>query len=186
MGFWEGIIPDGLELWFIPDFSFIQLFAMAFVLGNFFTATADDLDHMASTRGFLKTWSIIVGVVFCIDLGDLLWGGYDVSTELAPFIVKWVLLLVFCSLSHESIGVIFRVATGDVLAMASAAALLSPVLIIIFFVVLKIVNLLERPLLRRFGSGDAYPFMPVVFTAYAIMLVLGFWWAGVFSGDFHI
>lgn len=179
MAFFGDLIPPGWDLWFYPSFSLLQLLAMAFVLGNFFTATADDIDHMSSTRGFLKTWSIIVGVVFALDITDLLWEGYEVNTELIPFIVKWVLLMVLCTLSHMNIGVIFHLATGDVVAMASAGALLSPFLIIIFFIILKVVDFIERPILKRFGSGDAYPFMPVVFTAYGIMLLIGLWMAGI-------
>jgi hypothetical protein len=175
MGFWLGILPAWLVPWITPQFGLLQLLGMAFVLGNFFTATADDLDHMASTKGFLKTWTFIVLVVLALDMGDLLWKGYDMQRDMLPFIVKWILLLVFCTLSHEAVGAFFSIATGDVLAVASAGALLSPILIILFFVILKVADLLERPLLRKFGNGDAYPFMPVVFTAYTIMLVLGLW-----------
>ena len=176
---WPDFLPEALQPWLLPDFSLPLLLGMAFVLGNFFTATADDLDHMASSRGFLKTWALIVVIVFCLDVGSLWWEGYDAATEFAPFVVKWILILVLCGLSHERTGVIFKVATGDVLAMASAAALLSPVLIILFFVFLKIFNLVERPVLRKFGDGDAYPFMPVVFSAYGLMLLFGLWWSGI-------
>ena len=176
MGFWTAILPTWLVPWLSPHFGLFQLLGMAFVLGNFFTATADDLDHMASTRGFLKTWTLIVLVVLALDMGSLFWPHmYDMQKDMVPFIVKWILLLVFCTLSHEAVGVLFSNATGDVLAMASAGALLSPILIILFFVILKIVDLVERPVLRKFGNGDAYPFMPVVFTAYTIMLLLGLW-----------
>jgi hypothetical protein len=175
MAFWTGLIPDWFVNWVTPHFGQMQLLGMAFVLGNFFTATADDLDHMASTKGFLKTWALIVLVVLGLDMGDLLWNGYDFNKDMVPFIVKWILLLVFCTLSHQNVGVIFKLATGDVLAIACAGALLSPILILLFFVILKVVDLLERPLLRKFGEGDAYPFMPVVFTSYAIMLILGLW-----------
>jgi hypothetical protein len=175
LGFWTAILPAWFIPWITPNFGLFQLLGMAFVLGNFFTATADDLDHMASTKGFLKTWTFIVLVVLALDMGDLLWQGYDMEKDMIPFIVKWILLLVFCTLSHVAVGVLFSNATGDVLAMASAGALLSPILIILFFLILKIVDLLERPLLRKFGNGDAYPFMPVVFTSYTIMLLLGLW-----------
>jgi hypothetical protein len=175
MVFWTGLIPIWLVPWITPNFGLMQLLGMAFVLGNFFTATADDLDHMSSTRGFLKTWGLIVGVVFTLDIISLFWNSKDFQTAMIPFIVKWVLLLVLCGLSHVAVGVIFSNATGDVLAMASAGALLSPILIIVFFCILKICDLVERPGLRKFGNGDAYPFMPVVFTAYTIMLILGLW-----------
>jgi hypothetical protein len=180
MGFWTTLLPTWLIPWITPNFGLMQLLGMAFVLGNFFTATADDLDHMASTKGFLKTWALIVGVVFALDVGSLFWNGYDMQKDMIPFIVKWVLLLVLCTLSHVAVGVIFSNATGDVLAMASAGALLSPILIIMFFAILKIVDLLERPGLRKFGNGDAYPFMPVVFTSYTIMLILGLWFGKYF------
>ena len=153
---------------------------MAFVLGNFFTATADDLDHMASTKGFLKTWTLIVIVVLGLDIGDLLWGGYNFNRDMVPFIVKWVLLMVLCILSHMNVGAIFKLATGDVLAIACAGALLSPILILFFFLILKLIDLVEKPLLRKFGDGDAYPFMPVVFTSYAILLLIGLWLNGYF------
>lgn len=166
------VLSPEILAWVVPNFNLVQLLAMSFVLGNFFTATADDLDHMSSTRGFLKTWSIIVFIVLGLDLFDLFWDGYELYTDLVPFIVKWVFLLVLCTLSHMKVGVIFQLATGDVVAIASAGALLSPVLIIVFFIILKVVDLLGRPILRRFGDGQAYPFMPVVFTAFGIMLLI--------------
>ena len=181
MGVWTAFIPDWLAPWVTMDFGMTQLLAMAFVLGNFFTATADDLDHMSSTRGFLKTWALIVAVVLGLEIADLLWFGYDMNRDMIPFIAKWVLLLVLCTLSHQNVGGIFRLATGDVLAIASAGALLTPLLILLFFLVLKIVDLLEKPLLRKFGDGDAYPFMPVVFTAYTILLLFGLWQSGFFG-----
>ena len=178
MGVWTDIIPVWLAPWITMDFGMTQLLAMAFVLGNFFTATADDLDHMSSTRGFLKTWGLIVAVVLSLEIAELLWFGYDMNKDLIPFIVKWILLLVLCTLSHQNVGGIFRLATGDVLAIASACALLSPLLILLFFLVLKIVDLVERPMLRKVGDGDAYPFMPVVFTSYSILLLFGLWQSG--------
>jgi len=180
MGFWTGILPTWLVPWITPNFGTWQLLGMAFVLGNFFTATADDLDHMASTKGFLKTWTLIVIVVLGLDIGDLLWGGYNFNRDMVPFIVKWVLLMVLCILSHMNVGAIFKLATGDVLAIACAGALLSPILILFFFLILKLIDLVEKPLLRKFGDGDAYPFMPVVFTSYAILLLIGLWLNGYF------
>ncbi len=173
------LIPPWLASLLIPRLGFWLYLGIAFVLGNFATATLSDLRHMSAQHEFVTTWELILLALVVYDviinLDALMAGELVLSLAL-----KYGLIVAFCLLSHERIGVLFRLATGDVVALACASALLSPILVILFFVLVKLFDLLEAPLLRRVGADGAYPFMPVVFSALSGVLALGLWVGGAF------
>jgi hypothetical protein len=151
------------------DFSMepIQLYALAFLLGSFSVATLSDLKRMSAQSEFVSVWAIIAIGLFIIDV-------YLVGTDKLAwdiFGLKWVLIVVFSLLSHERVGVYFRLATGDVVAMMSAAAIVGPVGVVIFYVLVKLVDYVTRPIWKSFGTESAYPFMPPIFLTTAIVLV---------------
>jgi hypothetical protein len=154
----------------IFDFSMepIQLYALAFLLGSFSVATLSDLKRMSAQSEFVSVWAIIAIGLFIIDV-------YLVGTDRLPwdiFGLKWILIVVFSLLSHERVGVYFRLATGDVVAMMSAAAIMGPVGVVVFYILVKLVDWVTRPIWKSFGTETAYPFMPPIFLATAIVLVV--------------
>lgn len=144
--------------WFAYAFTEIQIYALAFLLVSIFLASLSDLVRMTASRRFLIFWLLIIVVVLIYDIYMAL----D-SDEWLMMAVKWGLIALFAILSNSVIGIYFKLARADVAACAAAACLLAPILIILLFILLKISDVVMRPVLRRFGKGDAYPFMPVVF-----------------------
>jgi hypothetical protein len=154
------------------DFSMepIQLYALAFLLGSFSVATLSDLKRMSAQSEFVSVWAIIAIGLFIIDVYLV---GIDRLTW-DIFGLKWVLIVVFSLLSHERVGVYFRLATGDVVALMAAAAIMGPLGVVVLYILLKLVDWLTRPVWRSFGTESAYPFMPSIFMTTAIVLVV-FW-----------
>ena len=125
---------------------------------------------MSAQREFLEVWLLIITVVLIYDI----WVAME-SEEWLMLAVKWGLIILFAVLSHSAIGIFFKLARADVAACAAAACILAPVLIILLFIILKITDLMMRPVLRRFGNGGAYPFMPVVLVALPVTVAIALW-----------
>jgi hypothetical protein len=144
-----------------------QQLGLAFLLGSFAVATWSDLKYLAAQREFLEVWVIFLLVVAIHDAVQVHLGGMNTG----PTVAKWMLLALLALLSLRQVGVLFRLAVGDVAALAAASSLLSPVLIACFFLFARGFDLLLRPMLAR---GRAfYPFMPVVTLATLAVLALG-------------
>ena len=77
-------------------------------------------------------------------------------------------------LSVSRVGVLFRLAPADVAALAAAASLLSPGLVILFYALARVLAWLACPFLA--GGRSVWPFMPVVTLATLAVLVLGWLW----------
>jgi len=147
-----------------------QLYALAFLLGSFAVAALSDVKRMSAQREFLEIWLLVIAALFAYDIYNI-YNGAD--WQLVA--IRWILILVISILSHEWAGMLFSLARADVAACASVAVLLSPVLIIVFYIILKVLDLLMRPFLRVVGSGDAYPFMPVVLVGTAATAAFVIW-----------
>ena len=131
-----------------------EVYGLFFLLGSFVVATLSDVKHMSAQREFMDVWWAFAALLFVLQLGLASW-----RFE-APFVLKWVLLALLCALSHRAIGLWLRLATADVAAIAAAGALFSPLLLLAFFVLLKLLAWPAAKLLAR--GRPAYPFMPVV------------------------
>lgn len=143
-----------------------QAYAFFFLLGSFTVASLSDLKHLAAQREFVEVWLAFTGVFFLLELVDL---DFEPDTL---FVAKWALLLLVSVLSLDRVGVLFRLAWADVAAMAAAMSLLSPALILLFALALKLASWpLARLTLRR---GGFYPFLPVVTVATLAVLAFGF------------
>jgi len=156
--------------WFAFALTDIQLYALAFLLGSIFVASLSDLKHMSAQREFLEVWLLIIIVVLMYDIYLAM-----KSEDWLMVAVKWGLIILFAILSNSVIGIYFKLARVDVAACAAAACLLAPILIILLFIMLKITDLIMRPVLRRFGNGGAYPFMPVVLVGLPVTLAIAIW-----------
>jgi hypothetical protein len=153
------------------DFSMgeIQLYGLAFLLGSYSVATLSDLKRMSAQSEFVSIWAIITIGLFVIDV--YLMGIREVDWQI--FAAKWLIIVIFSLISHERIGPLFKLATGDVVAIMAAAAILAPIMVVALYILLKIVDLIMAPGLQSFGTKTAYPFMPVIFVTTIIVLVAG-------------
>jgi hypothetical protein len=153
--------------------SYWHLLGLAFLLGSFAVATWSDLKRLSAQREFLEIWLAFLAGMVAFDVY------YSRVLEEVPWqvpAIKWGLIVLFSLFSFEWLRLpyrLFRLAPADVAALAAAASLLTPVLIVVFYLGAKLLSLLLGPLLRR---GKYYPFMPVVSLATVGVLALGLLW----------
>jgi hypothetical protein len=161
--------PAWLQESLSPDLRLLQWqqFGLAFLLGSFAVATLSDLKRLSAQREFLEIWLVFLVVILALDAYE---AGVSQSVAWQRVAVKWGLIALFSLLSFREVGVLFRLALGDVAALAAAACLLSPVLIVLFYVSARILAYVVGPLLRRSGR-QVWPFMPVV--TLATLAILG-------------
>jgi hypothetical protein len=157
----EEMMTTGLQL------SYWQQLGLAFLLGSFAVATWSDLKYLAAQREFLEVWVIFLLAALIHDAVQVHLGRMPGGMTIG----KWLLLAVLSLLSLRQFGVLFHLAAGDVAALAAASSLLSPVLIVCFFLIARGLDLALRPILAR--GRPFYPFMPVVTLATLAVLALG-------------
>jgi hypothetical protein len=143
---------------------------LAILLVSIFIASLSDLQRMSAQRIFFVFWLLIIAVVLIYDVYMAM-----ESEEWLMMAVKWGLISLFAILSNSVVGIYFKLARADVAACVAAACILTPVLIILFFILLKIMDFTMRPVLRLFGKGSAYPFMPVVLVGLIGTLAISIW-----------
>jgi hypothetical protein len=143
---------------------------LAILLVSIFIASLSDLQRMSAQRIFFVFWLLIIAVVLIYDIYMAM-----ESEEWLILAVKWGLISLFAILSNSVIGIYFKLARADIAACAAAACILTPVLIILFFILLKILDFMMRPVLRLFGKDNAYPFMPVVLVGLLGTLAISIW-----------
>ena len=144
-----------------------QQLGLAFLLGSFAVATWSDLKYLAAQREFLEVWLFFLVAVLIHDAVQVRLGRFETTTVL----VKWGLIAALSVLSLQQVGALFRLAPGDVAALAAAASLLPPALVVALFAAAKGLSLLLAGVLSR--GRPFYPFMPVVSLATLAVLVLG-------------
>lgn len=142
------------------DFPQTTVYALWFLLGSQAVSGLSDLRRMSAQREFMEVWILFAVVMFGID-------GWRVSqgADLLLYGVKWVLIVAVGVLSWRKVGGLFHLARGDVWAIVAVCALFNPLFVVIYTVVLKVADMLMRPVLKAFGSGGAYPFIPAVLVA---------------------
>jgi hypothetical protein len=153
--------------------SYWHQLGLAFLLGSFAVATWSDLKHLSAQREFLEIWIAFLVCVLAFDI-YLVRVREDVAWQVPA--VKWGLIVLFSLFSLERLRLpyrLFRLAPADVAALAAAACLLTPVLIVVFYLAAKVLSLVIGPWLRR---GKYYPFMPVVSLATVGVLALSLSW----------
>lgn len=155
----------------------LQLYGLVFLLGSFSVATISDLRRMSAQVEFVEIWSLAVAVFFLMDIYGILVLGIDILNGM--LVHKWTMVLIFLFISNWRFGILFRMAKGDLIACVSVLMILPFIVGLMFLVLLKTADFVMRPLLRKFGDGKAYPFIPVVFTAtVCVFLVEVFLFAG--------
>jgi len=155
---------------FSLDLAWWQQLGLAFLLGSFTVATLSDIKRLTAQREFLEVWLLFILGVFAFEFYDLRVGKLDSSRAW----VKWGLIALFSLLSLERIGVLFRLARADVAALAASASLLTPILVLIFYGLAKIIAwVLQRVF---WPNRTSWPFLPVVSLATIAVMVLGLVW----------
>jgi hypothetical protein len=149
-----------------------QQFGLAFLLGSFTVATWSDLKRLSAQREFVEVWLLFVAAMLLFDG----YYAYQGQTSAQTVSIKWVLIAIFSVLSLRQVGLLFRLAAADVAALAAAASLLTPVLVVLFYALAKVITLLLRPWLA--GGRSVWPFMPVVSLTTLAILALAWWSSG--------
>jgi hypothetical protein len=162
-------LPTWLPDWLTPalELGRTQQFGLAFLLGSFTVATWSDLKRLSAQREFVEIWLVFTLAMLGYDAWSVHVGG--MPPERVG--VKWGLIILASILSVSWVGVLFRLAPADVAALAAAASLLSPGLVICFYALARVLAWLARPVLA--GGRTVWPFMPVVTLATLAVLALG-------------
>jgi hypothetical protein len=165
-------LPNWLPDWLIPTLELApaQQFGLAFLLGSFTVATWSDLKRLSAQREFVEIWLLFTLAMLGYDVWRVQ-GGELPGLRVG---VKWGLIGLASFLSVRPVGVLFRLAPADVAALAAAASLLTPGLIIVFYALARLFAAAAGPLLAR--GRSVWPFMPVVTLATLAVLALGWWW----------
>ncbi len=158
-------LSDSLTL--ALSLSYWQQLGLAFLLGSFAVATWSDLKYLAAQREFLEVWLFFLLAVLIHDAVQVQRGAFERCTV----VLKWGLIGGLSLLSLRQVGILFRLAPGDVAALAAAASLLPPALIVLFFVAARGLARMLQGWLSR--GRPFYPFMPVVTLATLLVLALG-------------
>jgi len=148
----------------------LQLYGLAFLLGSYSVATLSDLKRMSAQSEFVSIWAIITIGLFVIDV-------YLMGTDKLIWQIwaaKWLIIVVFSVLSHEKVGPYFHLATGDVVAIMATAAILTPLLVVVYYILLKVIDAVMAPALMQFGQKNVYPFMPVIFMTTIVVIIGNF------------
>ncbi|MBI3822490.1 MAG: hypothetical protein HY289_07400 [Planctomycetes bacterium] len=147
-----------------------QQFGLAFLLGSFAVATWSDLKRMSAQREFVEIWLVFIAAMLLFDV----YHAYHGHSSNPAVAIKWGLIRIFSLMSWGRCGYLFRMAPADVAALAAAASLLPPVLVVLFYVAAKLIAMFIGPWLAR--GKPFWPFMPVVSLATLAVLAFGWWW----------
>lgn len=160
----------GEELLFSLDVTSPQLYGLVFLLGSLTVASLSDVRRMAAQQDFAEVWAVVAVTAFVYDgvrVGFGQWGALS-------FAVKWLLIVVIAIVLHARWLPFLRVSAMDIAAIVAVSAMLSWVLVVVFFFTVVACAIVAKPLLVRFGSRQAYPFLPVVSVASALMIAVLF------------
>jgi hypothetical protein len=159
--------------------SYWRQLGLAFLLGSFAVATWSDLKRLSAQREFREIWLAFLAGMLAVDVYDARVGQ---SVAWQVLVVKWGLIVLFSLLSLARLRLrygLLRLAPADVAALAAAASLLTPTLIILFYVGAKLLGMVIGPLLKR---GPYYPFMPVVSLATVAVFAAALLWQATQGG----
>ncbi len=155
---------DTLTPYLAWELSRWEAYGLFFLLGSYAVATLSDIKHMSAQREFMDIWWAFTAILALIQLHQ---SHYQPD---APLIVKWALIGGLALATHRRIGILLRLAPADIAATTATAILLSPLLIIAYYAILKLLAIPAAKLLAR--KQPAYPFMPVITTTTLMTLAL--------------
>jgi hypothetical protein len=156
---------DIIELLF-PPANPLQTYSLVFLLGSLTVSSLSDLRRMAAQTDFAEVWAAYVAVMFLMDI----YLGMTSQTPLASFVLKWALI---AALAAATTGTrIVTISTMDVAAIAALLSTLTPAYILLAVVLLAVANEMMKPILRGYGEGGAYPFLPTIMAVNLLILLI--------------
>jgi len=155
------------QIFSFQELATLQFYGFLFLMGSLTVASLSDLKRMAAQREFAEVWLLFSLAAFAYDFLRLS-GGLQPNV----FFVKWLMIGLFALVSWRYFGFILSLSEMDLTAACAALSLLSPLLMVAYYLLLLSLNLLMKPFLKRFGDGISIPFLPVILAAsLAVLLV---------------
>jgi hypothetical protein len=142
----------------------LQLYGLVFLLGSLTVAALSDLRRMAAQKDFAEVWGVFAFVAVVFD-------AYMLSeTEPLTLMLKFFLIAAFAYAALKEHAL--NISLMDVSAVVAVASLLNPLEIIVFYTAVIVFRGLLSPMLSKFGGDSVKPFLPVVFSATVLMVVI--------------
>lgn len=159
------MISEIVQQFFIIKISTVQIYLLWFLLGSFTVATLSDIRHLSAQREFLYVWLLFALTMFITDL----YYHYYIVQNIVYLVAKWFLIFIVIPVYFKTI---VKVAWGDIFAKMAATSILPPAFIVLFVIIIQFIDSITRRIMRMFGIGRAYPFMPAIFFTTIVLLVI--------------
>lgn len=160
-----------LDLLFYPESPF-RLYTLIFLLGSLTVSSLSDIRRMAAQADFAEVWWGFTAFMFAADAGLGAAGYYG----LYAFLTKWLLLFIFALVIGST--KIVSMSTMDTAALCALFSCLDAPMMAFAAGMILALNEILKPILRSYGEGGAYPFLPTVLAAN--LALLAFELAGIF------
>lgn len=158
---------DLIKSLFTVKLSVIQIYLLWFLLGSFTVATLSDLKNLSAQKEFLQIWIFFTLIMLGLDI----YSHYFVLENIPYLVIKWGLIIIVLPLYFHFLR---KISWGDVFAKMAACSLFSPILILIFFILVEIIDFFTRFIWKQWGDKKSYPFMPVIFLTTMVLLIVIF------------
>lgn len=142
----------------------LELYGLVFLLGSYTVSSLSDIRRMAAQRDFAEVWGVFTVAAFALEV-------LGASEEtLAAIMIKWGMIIGFILLNSGR-SPLLKIALMDVLACTALFSMLPPAALAATAVAMIIINELLTPLLKSYGQGAAYPFLPVVWLTNLLIII---------------
>lgn len=152
-----------LEQFLFVEITTVQIYLLCFLLGSFTVATLSDLKYLSAQKEFLEIWVLFILAMLIVDVYNY----YHLGQNIIYLLVKWSLIVILLPVYFHWIR---RIAWGDVFAKMAACSLFSPLFILAFMIIIRLIDATTRKLWQKWGRGRFYPFMPVIFLTTIFLL----------------
>ncbi|MFH1722091.1 MAG: hypothetical protein ABH950_05750 [Candidatus Altiarchaeota archaeon] len=140
------------------NLTLIQVYGIIFLLGSLTVASLSDLRRMAAQKDFAEVWIIFSALGLLYDLARIVYSEFG----LLSFCLKWAVIAAIGYLAYSPRISFMSLSFMDVAAIVAVNSMLNPALIVGFLVVLIISSEFMSPIMRSYGSMEAYPFLPII------------------------
>ncbi len=148
----------------------MQMYGLVFLLGSLTVATLSDVRRMAAQQDFAEVWAVVAVTAFVYDGVRVAFGEWAAG----PYAAKWLLILAIAAALQARWLPFLRVSAMDVAAIVAVSAMLPWALVVAYLGLVVVGGVVAKPMLVRFGSRQAYPFLPVVSAASVAIAVVVF------------
>lgn len=159
------MISEIVQQFFVIKISTIQIYLLWFLLGSFTVAALSDIKHLSAQREFLHVWLLFTLAMFITDL----YYHHYLAQNPVYLISKWFLIFMVIPVYFKTV---VKVAWGDIFAKMAACSILPPFFTALFIIIIQIIDAITRRMMRIFGVGRAYPFMPAILFTTIVLLAI--------------